>query len=867
MAAMESVYTNTRVRTVWSRLGTGFTALLMVALTITTALPPTTATAGTVIPAGCPGSTVTGPLGTAANYPCPDGGRIERGRYIPPANSTGRVAGRITFKFGTKAGFCKESDVRIIRSTPGTIVQGSATTGKTNSSTGEYAINGVSVDPGQIVVAMDACKAEDGSVYRGQSTAVTVIGGGAIDVSFEVSQPVSVAGAGDGLCAQANGGSIGWLLCAIGQFLLDSATKLDHLIIDFVNIDAEVIFDTGTPSGNAFHTAWGLFRNLAYAILIILGLIMVIAQILDLEIFSAHTLRKMLPEMAGAALVLPFIWPILALLFNLSTDASHAVGELIAAPFETVGQDVSISALLLGVGGVGGAAVYFAIGGWGVFLAVLGSIVTALVMAVLMLAARDIVAYGLIITSPVWWVLGAYGPTKKVRSIGMTLTGAILLVGVLVAMVLAATKVGAKLAIIAHPVWGIILAAIMIAVGYYSWWSIWQQALKAISFATGGIAQLGTTAQKALSDYRGNATKKRFGEAVDGKRNLPRGTNWIAGLGRRAQLANEAGIGAFGIGRQGRARYQEARRTRLAKTAASMIEQDHDRAGGDDDAMTLLARRGMEPDRFVREYANVQMMRGVDRETATARAESALGAAQSSLGARAGTDAMRVAAQRSLLKSNTSYGRDENGDYLSFDESTRLAFGDTAELVRDGLITASDGAAMIKANGARGDRAGIGFGTAIGALDTMARGGVLSQRTVTEMANEAVEGLQANGVSAQRHESAGILSGQMVRRAQEAYEADGGQVGPRFIREIAGRAAVRDAAGGASMQVSGALAAGVESVPIDDRTIQQWEEYFRTPAAQGGASQEEQAVFQRYRREYNTAQQAAVGAGAGPPLP
>jgi hypothetical protein len=193
------------------------------------------------------------------------------------------------------------------------------------------------------------------------------------------------------------------------------------------------------------------------------------------------------------------------------------------------------------------------------------------------------------------------------------------------------------------------------------------------------------------------------------------------------------------------------------------------------------------------------------------------------------------------------------------------------ELVSDGLVTVGEGAGIIKSNGARADRAGVGYGTAISTLDQVtrarARGGgrgvealdvvdESGKTQATRMADEVLNGTGPGQLIGQRHEAVRFLAPAMERRVQEAWDNDGGTVGAQFIQQVAAMAGRRDLAGQLPELNAGLLADGAESQKVGNRTIQQWEEFFRTPETAGGATQEQKAIFQRYRREYSSDWQA-----------
>jgi hypothetical protein len=247
-----------------------------------------------------------------------------------------------------------------------------------------------------------------------------------------------------------------------------------------------------------------------------------------------------------------------------------------------------------------------------------------------------------------------------------------------------------------------------------------------------------------------------------------------------------------------------------------------------------------------------RMTREQAQEQSVALARRALGASQTSLGARVGTSAMRVAAQQALLKSNTSYRFDDDGNEMEYSTMVRNMYGDVGALVQDGLITAVDGGAMIKSNEARADRAGIDFGMAIGAIDRVATGGGISDAQAAEMADDTISRTGPYQLIGQRHETLRMLGPEMSRRIETAYRQNGPD-SREFIQQIAAAAARRDLAGSLPELNAGLNAGNVESIRLggpSGRTVTEWEEHFRNT---------NNPIFIQYRREYNQAAQGPQG--------
>lgn len=250
------------------------------------------------------------------------------------------------------------------------------------------------------------------------------------------------------------------------------------------------------------------------------------------------------------------------------------------------------------------------------------------------------------------------------------------------------------------------VVAVVILIGGYA--LIWKTftTIDKVAGQLGDVAASATgRARKALSKSASNSLKKRTHEAIEGRRNV-RGAGMAVGLMRRGHMADQGGLNVFS--RRARSRYRAAEQNMMQKTAASMMKDDDGRAGGDDDAMEIAMQHGMTTDRFEREYAARLTARGVGAAEAQRRAQSAAATVQNSLGAQLGTDAMRVAAYKSLLNSKTSY-TDPTG--ANAQDNWERMVGDGNELMADGLLTSTDVVMAIKQRADRADRSGVGFGT------------------------------------------------------------------------------------------------------------------------------------------------------------
>jgi hypothetical protein len=142
-------------------------------------------------------------------------------------------------------------------------------------------------------------------------------------------------------CSANFNSAFSWIVCP----MLDLADKI--IGVAYAQVEGQLCFNTGNVSSTGGPTcgganglsasvqrAWNVFKNIASAVVIIVMLIVVIAQAVSSETFlSAYTVRKMLPRLVAAVILMQLSWPLLKYSIDLSNDAGKAIGDLMMAPF------------------------------------------------------------------------------------------------------------------------------------------------------------------------------------------------------------------------------------------------------------------------------------------------------------------------------------------------------------------------------------------------------------------------------------------------------------------------------------------------------------------------------------------------------
>jgi hypothetical protein len=632
-------------------------------------------------------------------------------------------------------------------------------------------------------------------------TGITVAAGEASPVNVSAPAPTTAPvdiTTEDNVCSQPNG-DLGWIVCPMSTMMIEASSWLDEKIISLLTINTESIFASGDASiydkqsSAAFHKAWSIFRNIAYALLVIVGLIMILSQILGLDIFDAYTIRKMLPKLVVAAVFIPLLWPLLNLVFNMSNDAATAIMELIKAPFQELARSQTIGDTILQgapvaaiMGGIVALLVVGFLGGWGVIGALVLSAVLVVLSAFFILMARDIVAYILIIASPVAVICGAFEPFKKLFTLWRGLLLTILLSVPAIGAVLAASKVAAVIALLTHEDIGYILALIFILAGYALFWSVFKQ-LDKVSGQLGNIVSKVTGgAQKALSQYRGNTLKRNFGLWKQGglENRFGQATRGIGIRVGTAQAVSE-GTGT-GTLRALRGKHKIVEQGISTQTAAAMIKRDDGKTSGNDDAHEAIATAGIgsrnikfaEARRFLIQR---KLLQGKTQAQAETEATKELQEVESSFGGTIGSRPLATASAMALFESNTSLRKEKWGRTAK--EGVEAGRKIMQNLQLQGAFDNTAAAKIYTANKAR-ERAWAGFA---GAMGFLAPG---SDKSASQFIRDGITGNAPGSTIGQRWEGVAAVAPELREFLTEIGSSNSATriLGPQKAREIRERA-------------------------------------------------------------------------------
>lgn len=133
-------------------------------------------------------------------------------------------------------------------------------------------------------------------------------------------------GSGDSSATECvGGGALGWILCPAAEFLANVADWVQNNVIKpFLTISP---LETGTDAFNV----WKAIRNLANVLLIPVFFVIIFSQALSLNV-DAYTIKKILPKLIAATILIQFSYYIAAILVDITNVLGNGLGNLILAP-------------------------------------------------------------------------------------------------------------------------------------------------------------------------------------------------------------------------------------------------------------------------------------------------------------------------------------------------------------------------------------------------------------------------------------------------------------------------------------------------------------------------------------------------------
>lgn len=242
----------------------------------------------------------------------------------------------------------------------------------------------------------------------------------------------------DAATTSCNQEGIGWIICPVSRWLASGMDYLYSAISGYLEVRP---LETENFAENPMYRAWSIMRNFANVLFVVGFLVIIYSQITSYGI-SNYEIKKMLPRLVIAAILVNISYWICALAIDASNIAGYSIHDLFATMRENIvgpegnswdlanWQTVTDAIL---TAGAGAAAVSFGIysiaasGGASIImlLPLLVGLAMAVLVALLIMAARQAIITILLVISPLAFVAFLLPNTEKYfekwRSVGTTM--------------------------------------------------------------------------------------------------------------------------------------------------------------------------------------------------------------------------------------------------------------------------------------------------------------------------------------------------------------------------------------------------------------------------------------------------------------
>jgi len=247
-------------------------------------------------------------------------------------------------------------------------------------------------------------------------------------ISLTVQPPAETTNPGTSSCKMdRDTPGLSWVICPVTNTLANAMDSLYGILSSFLTVRP-----VQTNQENALYRAWSIMRNFANVAFVIGFLIIIYSQISNIGLTN-YGIKKMLPRLIIAAILVNISYWICAIAIDISNIAGYSIQDIFIGIRNSIvgtegngwveGSGVvgsiswkSIAAIVLSggiAGGIGIAALLVNPGSIFMLLPILLGVITAALIALLVLAARQAIITILVIVAPLAFVAYLLPNTEK----------------------------------------------------------------------------------------------------------------------------------------------------------------------------------------------------------------------------------------------------------------------------------------------------------------------------------------------------------------------------------------------------------------------------------------------------------------------
>ncbi len=323
--------------------------------------------------------------------------------------------------------------------------------------------------------------------------------------------------------------------------------------------------------------------------------------------FDAYTVKKVMPRLLIAVVLIQLSWFIFTGMINLTTAVAYGVEGLIYAPFKQSGTELSLGnvftvitgasttvggttggqagfAALAAGGAVAGGAAAFATGSVGVLFAMAGTVLLSLLIGFFVLVLRQVVILALLVVSPIALVLWILPNTEKYWKLWWeSFSKLLLMFPMILAMIAAGRAFGYVAAVSTSGTGGAenVIKMLIVFLGFFGPFFLipktFQLAGSMFANLTGMVNDKGRGGFDRLKNYRGRKYKENWAATKSG--NKFKGGNESNFRGRLNTAARSGALvasGAAGVKFWEKGRIGSAAGVNAQNEMAELMEKNAD---------------------------------------------------------------------------------------------------------------------------------------------------------------------------------------------------------------------------------------------------------------------------------------------------
>jgi hypothetical protein len=130
-------------------------------------------------------------------------------------------------------------------------------------------------------------------------------------------------------CEDNNHTGFEWLFCGVLRGVDDFVNRVIGFIEDQLNFDVKA--NLIEPEG--IKQAWNSFRIISSILLVLIMLVMIFSQAVSIGPFDAYTVRKLLPKLVAAVILIQISWFASIWLVRLANSLGNGMADLMSLPF------------------------------------------------------------------------------------------------------------------------------------------------------------------------------------------------------------------------------------------------------------------------------------------------------------------------------------------------------------------------------------------------------------------------------------------------------------------------------------------------------------------------------------------------------